>query len=97
MANYHRLKTVDNVYRQRSAILERLDAVERDEVALEAAADWYGVQRGFVRAEARIAVSADLAVLRSQFDAIPRIVDEIDARNARVSGGALPKVPYLPR
>jgi len=97
MANYHRLKTVDNVYRQRSAILERLDAVERDGVALEAAADWYGVQRGFARPEARIAVAADLALLRTQFDAIPSIVDEIDARNARFSGVALRKIRYFLR
>ena len=97
MANYHRLKTVDNVYRQRSAILERLDAVEHDELALEAAADWYGVQRGFARPEARIAVSADLALLRTQFDEIPSIVDEIDARNARFSGVALRKIRYFLR
>jgi hypothetical protein len=32
--NYHRLKTVDNVYRQRSAILQRLDAIDRDDSAL---------------------------------------------------------------
>ena len=46
MANYHRLKTVDNVYRQRSAILDRLDMVERDELALDEAAEWYASQRG---------------------------------------------------
>jgi hypothetical protein len=34
IANYHRLKTVDNVYRQRSAILQRLDAIDRDDSAL---------------------------------------------------------------
>lgn len=37
MANYHRLKSVDNVYRQRSAILDRLDDVERESAALERA------------------------------------------------------------
>ena len=39
MANYHRLKTVDNVYRQRSAILERLAVIERDGSALDSAAE----------------------------------------------------------
>ena len=97
MANYHRLKTVDNVYRQRSAILERLHAIERDEAALDAAADWYTIQRGCGKLEARGAVSGDLALLRSQFDAIPRIVEEIDARNARFSGVALRKIRYLLR
>ncbi|MBI5489006.1 MAG: hypothetical protein HY905_16855 [Deltaproteobacteria bacterium] len=97
MANYHRLKTVDNVYRQRSAILERLDVIERDESALDSAAEWCAAQRGTGKAEARVVVAADLALLRSQFDAIPRIVDEIDARNSRFSGVALRKIRYLLR
>jgi hypothetical protein len=97
MANYHRLKTVDNVYRQRSAILERLDAIERDDGALDAAADWYAAQRGGQKRAARIAVATDLGLLRSQFDAIPRIVEEIDARNARFSGVALRKIRYFLR
>src|SRR6266853_6617390 len=46
LANYHRLKTIDNVYRQRSAILERLAAIEQDRQALHSAADWYAAQRG---------------------------------------------------
>lgn len=97
MANYHRLKTVDNVYRQRSAILERLDAIERDELAMTAATDWYANQRSASPAEARLGVNADLGLLRSQFDAIPQIVDEIDLRNARFSGVALRKLRYLLR
>jgi hypothetical protein len=97
MANYHRLKTVDNVYRQRSAILERLDAIDRDDGALDAAAEWYATQRGVPKPEARVAVSSDLGLLRSQFDAIPRIVEEIDARNARFSGVALRKIRYFLR
>jgi len=97
MANYHRLKTVDNVYRQRSAILERLDAIERDEVALEAAAEWYAGQSGGGKAEACAKITADIGLLRSQFDTIPRIVEEIDARNARFSGVALRKLRYLLR
>ena len=97
MANYHRLKTVDNVYRQRSAILERLDAIERDKAALEAAAEWYAVQRGRGQPEARAAVATDIALLRSQFEAIPRLVGDIDARNARFLGVALRKIRYLLR
>src|SRR5439155_1370525 len=38
MANYHRLKTVDNLYKWRGEILHRLDDVERDARALDAAA-----------------------------------------------------------
>src|SRR5215469_15585008 len=56
LANYHRLKTIDNVYRQRSAILERVAAIERDGQALESAAEWYGMQHSMETARARAAV-----------------------------------------
>lgn len=97
MANYHRLKTVDNVYRQRTAILERLDAIERDEIAIGAAVDWYAAQSGSGAADARIRVSEDIAILRSRFDAIPELIEEIDTRNARFSGVALRKIRYFLR
>ena len=48
-------------------------------------------------ARARAAVGADLHLLRSHFDAIPDLVSEIDARNARFSGVALRKLRYLLR
>lgn len=97
LANYHRLKTVDNVYRQRSAILERLDAFEGDSEALARATEWYAVQCACDPAEARVKVTDDLALMRSQFDEIPHIVEEIDERNARFSGVALRKIRYLLR
>jgi hypothetical protein len=97
MANYHRLKTIDNVHRQRSGILERLDAIERDELSLNATTDWYATQSGRTLAEARISVMSDLETLRSQLNIIPRIIEEIDARNARFSGVALRKLRYLLR
>ncbi len=97
LANYHRLKTIDNVYRQRSAILDRLTTIEADEHALELAAEWYATQRGLTRQQAVAAVGADLHLLRSHFDAIPDLVAEIDARNARFSGVALRKLRYLLR
>jgi hypothetical protein len=97
MANYHRLKTVDNVFRQRSAILARLDAIERDAAALENAAEWYAAQTSASTADGRLAVKGDLMLLRSHFDAIPQLVDDIDARNARFSGVALRKIRYFLR
>lgn len=97
MANYHRIKTVDNVYRQRSAILQRLDAIERDNAALENAAEWYAAQRGTSRHEGQLAVQTELAQMRSHFDDIPQLVDDIDTRNARFSGVALRKIRYFLR
>jgi hypothetical protein len=97
LANYHRLKTIDNVYRQRSAILERLAAIEQDGQALQSAADWYAAQSRSPVEEGKAAVASDLQLLRSHFDAIPDLVAEIDARNARFSGVALRKLRYLLR
>lgn len=97
LANYHRLKTIDNVYRQRSAILDRLSAIERDERALESASEWYAAQMSLEKPAADSAVAADLHTLRTHFDAIPDLVAEIDARNARFSGVALRKLRYLLR
>jgi hypothetical protein len=80
-----------------SPAMDRLSAIERDEHALELAAEWYAAQRGVGVPEARAAVSADIHLLRSQFDAIPGLVTEIDARNSRFSGVALRKLRYLMR
>ncbi|MCC7385221.1 MAG: hypothetical protein IT384_25460 [Deltaproteobacteria bacterium] len=97
MASYHRLKTVDNVFRQRAAILDRLDQIELDFPALDRAAEWYGAQLSTDSTGAKAAVRADLAVMRAQFDAIPGLVEEIDARNARFSHVTLRKLMYLLR
>ena len=97
LANYHRLKTIDNVYRQRSAILDRLTAIERDEQALEAAAEFYAAQRRLAKQLAKAAVIADIHAMQKHFDLIPDLVAEIDARNARFSGVALRKLRYLLR
>jgi hypothetical protein len=97
MANYHRLKTVDNLYKWRGEILHRLDAIERDERALEAAGRWYAEQGSLDRAAAAARVAEDLGLLRMQFETLPAVTDDIDVRNARFSGVALRKLMYLLR
>jgi Family of unknown function (DUF5716) len=97
MANYHRLKTVDNLYKWRGEILHRLDAIERDTRALEAAARWYAEQGGVDGATPEARVAADLGLLRMQFETLPTVTDDIDTRNARFSGVALRKLMYLLR
>ena len=97
LANYHRLKTVDNLYKWRGEILHRLDAIEADARALEAAGRWYAEQLGVDPAAARDSVAADLRLLRMQFETLPQLIDDIDARNARFSGVALRKLMYLLR
>lgn len=97
LANYHRLKTVDNLYKWRGEILHRLDTIERDELALAAASRWYGEQHQLDSATAAARVHEDLSVTRQQFDSLPDITDDIDVRNARFSGIALRKLMYLLR
>ena len=86
LANYHRLKTVDNLYKWRDEILARLDTILCEETTLDAAARFYAEQFSFDAETARAAVITDLRLLRTQFDALSSITEEIDARNARFSG-----------
>ncbi len=97
MANYHRLKTIDNLYKWRLEILNRLDTIERDELSLAAAARSYAEQLGVDVAAAAREVADDLRVMRVQFETMPEVTDDIDARNARFSGVALRKLMYLLR
>jgi Wadjet protein JetA len=97
MANYHRLKTVDNLYKWRGEIVHRLDSIERDARALDAAARWYAEQAGLDNATAAARVAQDLGLLRMQFETLPTVTDDIDTRNARFSGVALRKLMYLLR
>ncbi|WP_224242318.1 Wadjet anti-phage system protein JetA family protein [Hyalangium gracile] len=97
MANYHRLKTVENLYRWRSDILLRLDAIEHDAGSIAAAARWYAEQLALDLAAATRQVEEDLRLMRMRFETLPEITDDIDARNARFSGVALRKLMYLLR
>lgn len=97
MANYHRLKTVDNLYKWRGEILHRLDAIEGDTRALEAGTRWYAEQGGLDGTTAAARVMEDLGLLRMQFETLPAVTDDIDSRNARFSGVALRKLMYLLR
>ncbi len=96
-ANYHRLKTVDNLFKWRGEILHRLESMERDAVSLETASKWYSEQLGVDRETAAHRVREDLFLLRKQFETLPRLIDDIDTRNARYSGVALRKIMYLLR
>ncbi len=97
LANYHRLKTIDNLYKWRGEITHRLDAIERDELVLSGAARWYAEQDGVDEASAARRVGEDLRLLRAEFETLPRLIDDIDERNARFSGVALRKLMYLLR
>jgi hypothetical protein len=94
-ANYHRLKTVYNLFKWRGEILERLSTIERDTVSLDRAARWYADEFQLDPESARRVVEEDLRVLRSHFESLPVLIDDIDARNARFTGVANRRIRYL--
>jgi hypothetical protein len=97
LANYHRLKTVDNLYKWRGEILFRLDEIDADPMVLERAATFYAEQLRLDAEASTAAVRADLDLMRARFETLPEITNEIDSRNARFSGVALRKLMYLLR
>jgi hypothetical protein len=97
MTNYHRLKTVDNLFKWRTRILDRLERIHRDRASLDAAIAWIAESYGCDLEEAKQRLEDDLQLMRSQFETLPEIADDLDRRNARFSGVALRKLMYLLR
>jgi hypothetical protein len=97
LANYHRMKTVDNLYKWQDEILARVDAILCDRETLLVAVRFYAEQLGTGSESAYESVVQDLRLLRTQFETLPLLIEEIDARNARFSGVALRKLMYLLR
>jgi hypothetical protein len=97
MANYHRIKTVDNLFKWRTRILDRLERIQRDSASLDAAIAWTAENYGCDLEEAKRRLEDDLQLMRSQFETLPEIADDLDRRNARFSGVALRKLMYLLR
>jgi hypothetical protein len=94
-ANYHRLKTTYNLFKWRGEILDRLADIERDTLSLDRAARWYAEEFTLDGDQARRRVSEDLHLLRSHFESLPVLIDDIDTRNARFTGTAQRKIRYL--
>lgn len=97
MASYHRLKTVDNLYKWRTRILDRLHEISCDHASLDTAVTWITEQYRCTRDEGQRRLEGDLAIMRSQFESLPQITDDLDRRNSRFSGVALRKLMYLLR
>ncbi len=97
MANYHQIKTVDNLFKWRTRILDRLERIGRDRASLDAAIAWTAESYGCDLEEAQRRLEDDLSLMRSQFETLPEIADDLDRRNARFSGTALRKLMYLLR
>ncbi|HWI52585.1 MAG TPA: Wadjet anti-phage system protein JetA family protein [Symbiobacteriaceae bacterium] len=94
--SYHRLKTTDNVSRYRPRILERLDRWMDDPEWLAAtAADEVRRGRFGSAAEAEAALNERMAFLRSSYEQMDHLLDEIDRRNAQYAKSSLEQIRYL--
>lgn len=94
--SYHRLKTTDNVSRYRPRILERIDGWLADSAWLAAtAADEVRRGRYGTPADAESALNERLAFLRSSYEQMDHLLDEIDRRNAQYAKASLEQVRYL--
>lgn len=94
-ANYHRIKTVENVHRVRAELLHRIDQLAMDAALLErAAAAW--VEREDMEAEDAQQLLGDaLADMREKLHRLPTILMDLDDRNAKFSGAAWRQLIYL--
>lgn len=94
--SYHRLKTTDNVSRYRPRILERIDGWMADAEWLAAtAADEVRRGRYGSATDAHSALNGRLAFLRSSYEQMDHLLDEIDRRNAQYAKASLEQVRYL--
>lgn len=94
-ANYHRIKTVENVHRVRADLLQRVDRLAQDEVVLERAVASWVEREGVESARARAGLQAALADMRERLLFLPALLADLDDRNAKFSGAAWRQLIYL--
>lgn len=94
-ANYHRIKTVENVHRVRAELLQRLDALAQDGTTLAAAAAALIEREGVEPAVAAESLRGALADMRERLQFLPALLADLDERNAKFSGAAWRQLIYL--
>lgn len=94
--SYHRLKTTDNVSKFRPRILARIDSWLADRGWLDrAAADELRRGRHPSTEAAATALQEQLVFIRSSYEQMDDLLDEIDRRNAQYAKASLEQVRYL--
>jgi hypothetical protein len=94
-ANYHRIKTVENVHRVRAELLQRLDAVAQDVSTIDAAAAAWVEREGIDVATAATKLRAAISDMRERLQLLPALLADLDERNAKFSGAAWRQLIYL--
>ena len=94
-ANYHRIKTVENVHRVRVELLQRVDLLAQDETTIEAAAATWVEREGLEPARAKAALVEALSDMRERLQFLPALLADLDERNAKFSGAAWRQLIYL--
>ena len=94
-ANYHRIKTVENVHRVRAELLQRVDAIAQDLTTMEAAAAAWVEREGMDTATATEKLQTALGDMRERLQLLPALLADLDERNAKFSGAAWRQLIYL--
>lgn len=93
---YHRLKTTDNVSKFRPRILQRIDQwLGSSDWLQRAAADEVRRGRQPSQQAAEAALMEQLNFIRSSYEQMDNLLDEIDRRNAQYAKASLEHVRYL--
>ena len=94
-ANYHRIKTVENIHRVRVELLQRVDALAQDVVTIDAAATAWVEREGLDVATAAEKIKAAVMDMRERLQLLPALLADLDERNAKFSGAAWRQLIYL--
>lgn len=94
-ANYHRIKTVENVHRVRAELLQRLDVVAQDECVIESGVAAWVEREGIESSRARETLQDALTDMRERLLFLPALLTDLDERNAKFSGAAWRQLIYL--
>lgn len=94
-ANYHRIKTVENVHRVRAELLQRVDALAQDLPTIETAALAWSEREGTDAATATAKLQVALSDMRERLQLLPALLADLDERNAKFSGAAWRQLIYL--
>ena len=94
-ANYHRIKTVENIHRVRAELLQRVDLLSQDAAVLDAAVTAWIEREGVDAATAMARLQAALTDMRERLQLLPALLADLDERNAKFSGAAWRQLIYL--
>ena len=94
-ANYHRIKTVENVHRVRAELLQRLDLISQDQRLIDSGVAAWVEREGIESARALAGLKDAVTDMRERLLFLPALLTDLDERNAKFSGAAWRQLIYL--